>query len=122
MAIDVDRADAPGLLKYRYHGEVPSPEEQGELREALIRAGDLNSSTRALMDIRELVGVPNEAELERTIAMANEAGGWPLTRAYLVLPWMHLPFMRLLRERAPNSITLAAFLDESDAMRWLHSR
>ena len=66
-------------------------------------------------------GVPNETELERTIVMASQAGSWPLKRAYLVLPWMHLPCMRLLRERAPNSITLAAFLNHADAMRWLES-
>ena len=99
----------------------PSPEEQGELRQALIRAGELTETTRALMDIRELIGVPNETELELTIVMANRAGGWPLRRAYLVLPWLHMPFMKRLRERAPKSITLATFLYQADAMRWLVS-
>jgi hypothetical protein len=119
MPIHVDRTDAPARLIYRYRGAAPSPDEQAVLRHNLINEGHLTAATGALMDLTRLDTVPTDEELLRTIEAALEIGGWPRRRAYVVLPWMHLPIVRAIAQRTSTTITLAAFLSEADALRWL---
>jgi hypothetical protein len=119
MPLNVDHTAAPRLLIYRYTGAAPSPEEQANVRQTLIAAGHLTGETLAVMDLRALQGMPTDEELKRTVALAMEDNAWPVRRAYVVLPWMHLPVIRAIESLTAGTITMAAFLTEQDALDWL---
>ncbi|MGE0862332.1 MAG: hypothetical protein AB7P34_00415 [Vicinamibacterales bacterium] len=120
MPIDVDRSRSPRLLVYRFSGPAPARQAQAELREALITEGHLTAETGALIDLRGLDD--SGADLETTIALAAPAGGWPHQRAYVVVPWMHLPVLRLMQGREADTVVMSAFLDEPSALAWLEER
>jgi hypothetical protein len=119
VPIEVDTIRAPGFIRYRFFGEFPSLEEQQVLRDSLITFGLLTADTVALMDARELTEVPDDDILAKTVAAALERGGWPLRRAYLIDPAMHLHMIRQFQDLAMTTVTTAAFVDESEAMAWL---
>jgi hypothetical protein len=119
VPIEVDTTRAPSFIRYRYFGEFPSLEEQKVLRESLITFGLLTKDTVALMDARELSEVPDDIILAKTVAAALERGGWPLRRAYLINPVVHLHMIRQFQDLAMTTVTTAAFVDEDEAMAWL---
>jgi hypothetical protein len=119
VPIEVDTTRAPAFIRYRYYGEFPPLEEQKVLRESLMTFGLLTADTVALMDARELTAVPDDEILAKTVAAALERGGWPLRRAYLINPAMHLHMIRQFQDLAMTTVTTAAFVDEAEAMKWL---
>ena len=119
MPIEVDTSKAPAFLRYRFHGGFPSVEEQSLLRDRLITFGFLTAETLAIMDTREIVELPTDDFLARTVAAALERGGWPRRRAYLIDPRMHQHMIAQFQDLAMTTVTTAAFVDEDEAMAWL---
>ena len=119
VPIEVDTSGAPSLLRYRYYGAFPSIEEQALLRDRLIAIGSLTAETRAIMDARELVDIPDDDFLARMVAAALERGGWPTRRAYLINPVAHQHMIEQFQDLAMTTVTTAAFVDADEAMDWL---
>lgn len=119
MPIEVDRSEAPRLLRYRYWGPPPSSQEQADVRLTMIASGELTDETSAVMDLRGLTGVHTAEALDAAIVSALRVGGWPCRRAYVVLPWMHEAMMEMLEDRLSETITMAAFIDVGAALQWL---
>jgi hypothetical protein len=86
------------------------------LRDRLIEFGWLTAETRAIMDVRTLDEIPNDEVLAKIVAARPQRGGWPVRRAYLIDPARHQPMIEHFRM---TSATIAAFVDEDEAMRWL---
>ena len=82
------------------------------MRERLIEFGCLTAETRAIMDVRTLDEIPNDEVLAKIVAARPQRGGWPVRRAYLIDPARHQHLIE-------SSATIAAFVDEDEAMRWL---
>ena len=122
MPIEVDTARAPAFVRYRFHGEYPSVEEQSALRESLITFGLLTADTVALMDVREVTQMPSDDILARTVAAALQRGGLPRRRAYLIDPVAHRHMIEQFQDLAMTTVTTAAFADEDEAMAWLMLR
>ena len=122
MPIEVDTAEAPRFLRYRYYGDFPSVEEQAQMRNKLIASRLLTADTIALMDAREVTNIPDDDYLARTVASALEKGGWPRRRAYLIDPERHLHMIRQFQDLAMRTVTTAAFSDEQEALDWLFQR
>lgn len=122
MPIEVDTSRAPAFIRYRFHGEYPSIEEQTAVRESLITFGLLTEQTAALMDVREVTQVPNDDVLAKTVAAALERGGLPRRRAYLIDPVSHRHMIEQFQDLAMTTVTTAAFADEGEAMKWLLPR
>ena len=122
MSIDIDTSQAPRFLHYQFSGAFPSVDEQSALREKLMARGMLTRDTVALMDVRRLADVPDDDVLAKTVAAALERGGWPIRRAYLVDPARHLRMVEQFQDLAMRTVTTAAFVDEDEALNWLHQR
>jgi hypothetical protein len=122
VPIDVDVSRAPAFIRYRYHGDFPSLEEQAALREHLIVTRLLTADTVAIMDARELTLVPDDDVLARIVAAALQRGGWPRRRAYLIDPAAHSHMITQFQDLAMTTVTTAAFVDEDEAMAWLMQR
>jgi hypothetical protein len=119
VPIEVDTAQAPAFLRYRYVGGFPSIEEMTMIRNHLIALGLLTADTIALMDIRGLTEVPDEDFLAKAVAAALEKGGWPRRRAYLIDPARHQYMIAQFQDLAMRTVTTAAFVDEQEALTWL---
>lgn len=122
MPIDIDTSQAPRFLHYQFTGSYPSVEEQSALREKLMARGLLTRDTVALMDVRGLATMPDDDVLAKTVAAALERGGWPTRRAYLIDPARHLRMVEQFQDLAMRTVATAAFVDEEEALKWLHQR
>ena len=119
MPIEIDTAGAPAFLRITLRGEWPTIEEQRAAREAAIAAGHLTADTRALIDFRDLTSTAAYSDVEKIVAAAVQAGGWPLFRAYLVGSAVQFGLVRQMKALAPPSIELEIFTNEEEAHVWL---
>ena len=114
MPIIVDTSQAPGLLRYRYHGLFPSFDEQSLLHDRLMTFACLTAETRGIVDLRAFDTTPGEDALAKMVVAARQRR-WPACCAYLIHPEMIEAFQAL----AITGVTAAAFVDEDAAMQWL---
>ena len=116
MPIDVDTTEAPALIRLRYYGQMPTPDEQRALRRDLVSQGLLGEGSACLLDVRE-VEIPDAMTIATSIADLVRAD-LPVRRAYIINPGKHLPLLQQFKKAAPW-LTSAAFLDEREALEWL---
>jgi hypothetical protein len=119
MAIAIDTSDAPAFIRITLTGEWPTLEEQSVARQRAIDNGELTAETRALIDFRGLASTAPYAEVEKIIASAMKAGGWPLFRAYVVGSAVQFGLVRHMKALAPPPVEIEVFTDEQEAQIWL---
>jgi hypothetical protein len=117
VAIEVDTAEAPALLRFRCVGAFPSADEQVALRAQLIDKGLLTESSVSLLDFRSVDPMPDALTFAQSIAAAARAG-MPRRRACLINPGKHLAALQQFQAAVPWMST-AAFIDEREALEWL---
>jgi hypothetical protein len=114
--MELDTSEAPALLKMRFSGALPSPEEQAALRNDLIARGLLTVDTVCLLDLRE-ADTPDAVTIGRSIAALLRVG-MPRRRACLINPGKHLKVLQYFQAAVPWMST-AGFIDEREALEWL---
>lgn len=120
MPIVVDTSEAPSFIRITLHGDWPTIDEQREVRQRLLAAGQLTETTRALIDFRQLASTVPYTEVEKIIAAAVKDGAMPFHRAYLVGSAVQYGLVRQMKAVSPRSlVTLEIFTDEQEAMMWL---
>lgn len=117
--IEIDATDAPAFVRITLRGEWPTIDEQRDVRERAMAAGQLTDKTRALFDFRDLSSIANYTEVDKMIAAAMKAGGLPLYRAYVVGSAVQFGLVRQMKALAPSPIELEIFTNEEDALLWL---
>jgi hypothetical protein len=119
VPIEVDRAEAPALLRFRIVDPFPSREEITTLRETLIGGGLMNASTVSLIDVRDMMQPVADFAFMSAVGAVLLDGGWPRRRAILMNPGRHLRYMQMFQSAAPASVAIAGFLEEHQALEWL---
>lgn len=119
MPIDVDTAEAPTFIRITLRGEWPTLDEQRDVRQQLMKTGQLTAATRALIDFRELSSTANYTDVEKIIQSAMKDGGWPLFRAYVVGSAVQFGLVRQMKALAPATVELEIFTSEEEAHVWL---
>jgi len=119
MPIDVETSEAPTFIRITLRGEWPTLDEQRDVRQRLIKAGQLTAATRALIDFRDLSSTANYTEVEKIIQSAMKDGGWPLFRAYVVGSAVQFGLVRQMKALAPKHVELEIFTNEEEAHVWL---
>lgn len=118
LPVDLDVSQAPGYIRLNLTGELPTVQDQGTLRRELMARGHLTADTRALLDLRGVTRMPKYSEIQQIVAAATADKGWPLRRAYLVMPGVQFGFVRQLQAIAPPEVTIDLFTTESEALEW----
>jgi hypothetical protein len=119
MAIAVDSAHAPRLLRLSVDGAWPTVKEQSVMWAALIDQGFLTAETRALIDIRLVLDTPRFNAVQSMVISAERRSSWPLCRAYLVESPTQFGLVRQMQALAPATMQIEIFKVESDALAWL---
>jgi hypothetical protein len=119
MPIAVDTSEAPSFLRITLTGEWPTLDQQREVRQRLLATGELTSTTRALLDFRNLTSTAPYTEVEKIIESAMKDGGWPLFRAYVVGSAVQFGLVRQMKAVAPSHVEIEVFTDEQEAHVWL---
>jgi hypothetical protein len=119
MPIVLDTTEAPTFIRITLHGDWPTLDEQRQVRQQLMAAGELTAETRALIDFRQLATTAGYSEVEQIIAAAMKDGGWPLFRAYVVGSAVQFGLVRQMKALAPPMVELEIFTSEEEAHVWL---
>jgi hypothetical protein len=116
VPVEVDTSEAPALLRFRCVGALPTAEEQEALRADLMNKGLLTEGSVSLLDFRE-TEMPDSMTIAKSITAVVRAG-IPTRRACLINPGKHLGILQQF-QRAVPWMSIAAFLDEREALEWL---
>lgn len=118
-ALEVQTTHAPDLLIYRLN-KSPAIDQQVAVREDLIDHDLLRPYTAALVDFRDVVELPEPADLAFVMAPTMEPDLGPYRLAYLVLTPPQAAFVAQLQScTMMTSRTIAMFFTEPEALRWL---